>query len=152
MLSVSIGHRRWQGQLVKKDSLRNIEETGEFVVNVVTEALLEKMNQTAAEYPPEVSEFSAVGLTPLPSLRVKAPRVLESPVQLECKLHKVLMLGEPPVNGLVIGEVVYIHVDDAVCSAAGDIDPQLLRPVSRLGGTLYATLGEILSLPRPELK
>lgn len=153
MLSLSIGHRRWQGELVKKDTLRNIEETGEFVVNAATLPLLEKVNQSSAEYPPDVSEFEELGLTPLPSDLVKPPRVKESPVQMECRLHRVLMLGDPPLNGLVIGEVVRFHVDDAIWdSARSMVDPEKLQPISRLGGTLYSTLGQILSLPRPDWK
>src|SRR5262245_26819747 len=75
IVSVSIGYRRWRGAIVKKDTLRNIEETGEFVVNVATEALLAQVNQSSAEYPPDVSEISEVGLTPLPSDLVKPPRI-----------------------------------------------------------------------------
>lgn len=152
LVSVSISTRRWQGQIVKKDSLRNIEETGGFVINVATERLLGPMNQSAAEYPPEVSEFDEVGLTPIPSERVAAPRVKESPVQLECKLYKIIPLGEPALSGLVLGEVVMVHVEEAVLSPEGGIDPEKLQPIARLGGTLYATLGTILSLPRPEWK
>ena len=153
LLSVSIGHRRWEGQLIKKDTLRNIEETKEFVVNIVNEALLPAMNASAAEYPPDISELEALQLETLPSLKIMPPRVKLSPIQLECKLERVIMLGEPAMNGLVIGEVVCIHIDDEIWDAAhSTIDPEKLRPVARLGGTLYSTLGQIISLPRPDWK
>ena len=153
LISVSIGHRRWEGKLLKKDTLRNIEETGEFVVNIVNEALLPAMNDSAAEYPPEVSELEALQIETVPSLKIKPPRVKLSPIQLECKLERVIMLGEPAMNGLVIGEVIHIHIDDAIWDAAhSTIDPEKLRPVARLGGALYSTLGQLISLPRPEWK
>lgn len=151
LLSVSIGHRRYQGRVIKKDTLRNIEETKEFVVNVSTEGLLQKLNQSAAEYPPEISEIQELQLETLPSLKVKPPRIKESPVQLECRLERVLMFGEPALYGLVIGEVVCFHIDESVWdSQRATIDPARLHPVARLGGTLYSTLGQIISLPRPD--
>jgi flavin reductase (DIM6/NTAB) family NADH-FMN oxidoreductase RutF len=153
LISVSISQRRWEGKIIKKDTLRNIEDTKEFVVNIANEELLHVMNASAAEYPPDVSEIDALQLEILPSLKVTPPRVKKSPVQLECKLERVIMLGEPALNGLVIGEVVYIHIDDEVWNAANaTIDPEKLRPVARLGGTLYSTLGQIISLPRPDWK
>jgi flavin reductase (DIM6/NTAB) family NADH-FMN oxidoreductase RutF len=151
LVSISIGQRRWEGKLVKKDTLRNIEETGEFVVNAATEPLLERLNQTSAEYPPNVSEIEAAGLTPLPSDIVAPPRIKESPIHLECRLERIIWLGDEPQNGLVIGEVVRFHIDEAVWDPENrTIDPERLKPVSRLGGTLYGALGGITSLPRPD--
>jgi flavin reductase (DIM6/NTAB) family NADH-FMN oxidoreductase RutF len=150
LISISIGHRRYEGKVVKKDTLQNIEETREFVVNVATLGLLSQINQSSAEYPPEVSEIEELQLETLPSVKVTPPRIKASPVQLECRLERVVMLGEPALNGLVIGEVVYFHIDDSVWDPArGSIDPEKLSPIARLGGALYTTLGRIISLPRP---
>jgi len=150
LISVAIGQRAWQGARQKKDTLQNIEETCEFVVNAATVGLLQVVNDSSADYPPDVSELEALGLTAVPSLKVRPPRIRESPVHMECKLHRVVMLGEEPRVGLVIGEVVHYHADDAVVdSAAGLPDPERLGPLARLGGIQYAGLGELLSRPRP---
>lgn len=113
----------------RKDSLRNVEATGEFVVNLAPEGLFEKINATGTNFPPEISEFDAVGLTREPSHRVKAPRVAESPVALECVLHSTVTLGD---STLVLGRVVHAVVDPDVLD--GD-HPRIeaLRPLSRLG-------------------
>lgn len=101
----SIGH---------KDTLRNIEETGEFVWNLATRGLAEAMNQTSAAVPPEVSEFGLAGLTPRPSLSVRPPRVQESPVAFECRRTQILQLqgvdGVPVPTWLVLGEVLRVHI------------------------------------------
>jgi len=150
LISVSIGHRRYAGSIIKKDTLQNIEDSKEFVVNVATLPLLTQLNQSSAEYPPEVSEIDILQMETLPSVKVSAPRIKASPVHLECRLERIIMLGHPPLNGLVIGEVVYFHVDDEVWdTSTRSVDPLKLNPVARLGGTLYSTLGEIISLPRP---
>ena len=89
-----------------KDTLRNVEETGEFVVNVVVDDIAEAMNKTAAEFPEDVDEFEIAGLTAIPSEIVKAPRVAESPVNMECRLNQVVPIGDPVHgHGLVIGTV-----------------------------------------------
>lgn len=123
----------------KKDTLQNVEATGEFVINIVTEPLLEKMDLTGEDFPPEVDEFAAVGLTPIASRVVKPPRIAEAPVHLECRVLHVLHFGDGKAGSgsLVVGEVVHIHVDDAVMRD-GRIDVGRLRPVARLGGPLYA--------------
>jgi len=122
----------------KKDTLRNIEETGEFVVNIVGEDTAEKMNETATDYPSDISEFEEVGLTPAPSVVVKAPRVAESPVNFECRKYDIISIGPDGPGGaaLVIGEIVRIHVAERVLRE-GKIDPALLRPIGRLGGMEY---------------
>ena len=95
----------------KKDTLINIEATGEYVINAVTEDLVQPMNQASGSYPPEVDEFKEVGLTPVPGERVRAPRIAESPISLECRLMQNLEFGRPPhLNNFIIGEVVLIHV------------------------------------------
>ena len=150
LVSISIGQRKWQGQRVKKDTLRNIERSGEFVINIASVSLIDALNRTAAELPPGHSELEAVGLTASPSRVVGPPRVAECPVHLECKLERVIMLGEHPQTGLVIGEVVHYHASDDVWDAAHHcVDPKRLDPLARLGGTFYAGLGALHSLPRP---
>ena len=95
----------------RKDSLRNVEETREFVVNVVSDAIAAKANITAAEVAPEVDEFQLAGLTPLASEVVRPPRVAESPAQMECRLLQVIYTGDMPSSGvIVLGEVVRFHV------------------------------------------
>lgn len=123
----------------KKDTLNNVEATGEFVINIVTEPLLERMDRTGESYPPEIDEFAAVGLTPVPSHVVKPPRIAEAPVHFECRVLHVLHFGEgvPGSGSLVVGEVVHIHADDDVLEN-GRISFARLRPIARMGGPLYA--------------
>jgi flavin reductase (DIM6/NTAB) family NADH-FMN oxidoreductase RutF len=101
-----------------KDTLRNIEQTGEFVWNLATRSLAEAMNQTCAAVPPEVSEFGLAGLTPVASQRVAVPRVQESPVAFECRCTQILQLqaasGDSVATWLVLGEVVAVHIDTAL--------------------------------------
>jgi flavin reductase (DIM6/NTAB) family NADH-FMN oxidoreductase RutF len=150
LISISIGQRVWQGRRTKKDTLQNIEQTGEFVVNLAVESMLEAVNDSSADYAPGVSELEELGLTAVPSLKVKPPRIKESPVHLECKLSQVLMLGEHPQVGLVIGQVVQYHAEAGVLEAASQLpDPERLRPLARLGGSGYAGLGELFSRARP---
>jgi len=130
-----------------KDTLRNIRETREFVVNVVSEPLLDAMVHTAGEWPKTTSEFGPSGLTPAPSERVSAPYVAESPLQLECVLHSEIRLGN---SFLVVGEVILARVRDDVFTD-GRVDPAKLAPVGRLGGELYAPLGPILKRARPRV-
>jgi flavin reductase (DIM6/NTAB) family NADH-FMN oxidoreductase RutF len=130
-----------------KDTLRNIRETGDFVVNVVSEPLLEAMVTCSGDWPRGTSEFGPAGLTPAPAERVGAPRVLESPLQLECRLHREVPLGNCV---FVIGEIVAVRADDALLTD-GRVDPLKLRPVGRLGGELYAPLREVTRVPRPRV-
>ena len=133
----------------KKDTLVNIEETGEFVVNVVVDDIAEAMNQTAAEYPAEVNEFEIAGLTAIPSDIVAPPRVAESPVNMECRLSQVLPIGRGDHHwGLVIGEIVLVHVRDDLISGHR-IDHQKLRPTGRLAGDMYCHTADTFELVRP---
>lgn len=150
LISVSIGQRVWQGARQKKDTLQNIEATGEFIVNMATEPLLVQVNQASADYPPGTSEIHALGLTEVPAKRVRPPRIAESPLHLECRVHRVILLGDEPQVGLVIGEVVQYHADPSVLDAQGLVpDAGLLQPLARLGGTEYAGLGQRYAVPRP---
>ena len=126
----------------KKHTLVNAEEMGEFCFNVVTEDTWERMVDSANGYPDGVSEFEVTGLTPIPSVKIKAPRVKEAPIHFECKTHQVIYLG-PNKHPLLIGEVVYFHVDPAVMTGKY-IDMKKLHPVGRLNGFLQCTLGELL--------
>jgi flavin reductase (DIM6/NTAB) family NADH-FMN oxidoreductase RutF len=135
-----------------KDTLRNVRETRQFVVNIVTESSVEKANLTSATYPFGVSEFEEVGLTPLESVVVQPPRVAESPIHLECELMQIVEVGEPaPGSGnVVIGRVVYVHVaEEAWNGARHHIDIGKIQPVSRLAGNNYAPVREVFSLKRP---
>ena len=137
--------RRREGN--KKDTLRNVEETGVFVVNVVTERIAAAMNLASTDAPYGHDEFALAGLTPLPAERVASPRVAESPLHLECRLERVVEVGTQPAY-LVLGEVVLFHVAEEVLTD-GRIDPAKLRPVARLGGSDYGTLGDVFSMARP---
>ena len=131
-----------------KDTLTNIRTTGDFVVNVVSEPLLAPMVQSAGEWPAEVSEFGVSGLTPRDSVRVKSPAVAESPVQMECVLHREIPLGN---SFLVVGEVVLMHVSDDVM-VEGRVDPERLAAIGRLGGEYYSLMREVVKVPRPRVE
>jgi flavin reductase (DIM6/NTAB) family NADH-FMN oxidoreductase RutF len=133
----------------QKDTLRNIEATGEFVVNIVSEEFKEQMNLCAPEYPPEANEFSISRLTPLASDLVKPPRVAESHVHMECRLVQVVHVSTRPGGGsLVLGEVVRFHIDDAVLT--GDlIDPDKLNAIGRMGGPTYVRTTDRFEMKRP---
>ncbi|MFC8583618.1 flavin reductase family protein [Streptomyces sp. NPDC057217] len=128
----------------RKDSLRNVEETGEFVVNLAPEPLFERINATATDFPRGVSEFDACGIEREPSLRVKPPRVALSPVALECELHSTLRIGDSTV---VFGRVVHAAVADSVLVDGHPATP-LMRPLSRLGKNEWGTLGGIEEMAR----
>jgi flavin reductase (DIM6/NTAB) family NADH-FMN oxidoreductase RutF len=120
-----------------KDTLRNIEQTGEFGWNLATRALAEPMNQSCAAVPPEVDEFALAGLTPQASRVIKVPRVAESPVSFECKLTQILQLqgadGSKVPTWLVLGEVVAVHIAKALLKD-GIYDTAAARPILRGGG------------------
>ncbi len=133
-----------------KDTLRNVEETGEFVVNGSTEAVAEALNLTSLELPHGESEAERAGLTLVPSEMVRPPRVAESLTHLECKLHQVVSIGhDVGAANLVIGEVVLIHVDDSILDDRGRIDPMRLRAISRLGGDWYGRTVDLFEMGRP---
>ncbi len=139
-----------RGDASNKDTLRNIEETEEFVVNIVSEEFAEAMNATSGEYPPEVDEFVVSKLTPLPSEAVGPPRVAEAQVQMECKLCKIVQVSAQPLGGsLVLGEVVRFHVDDAIVHNFA-IDPDLLHAIGRMGGPSYVRTTDRFDMQRPK--
>ena len=146
LVSVSIGSRAG----VDKDTLRNIRDTGAFCINLATEPQLAQMNETSGEYGPETDEFEAAGLESAEAELVDAPYVASCPAVLECRVHQVVELEGSP-NTLVIGEVLRVHLDDRIPLAPGTLfaDTAALRPVGRLWGDLYATIGDMPALRRP---
>lgn len=138
----------------KKHSWRNAEETGEFVCNIVTEELAEKMNITSAHVPRGVDEFELAGLTKEPSVKVKPPRVKEAPAHLECKYVKTVTFESPEkhhTHGVIFGHVVGIHIRDDVI-VNGLVDVLRFRPVARLGYMDYTVVDSVFSMDRPDAK
>ena len=133
----------------RKDTLRNIEATEEFVVNIVSEDFAAQMNVCSAEFPPDVDEFAASGLRPVASDLVKPPRVAESRINMECRLLQIVNVSPKPLGGsLVIGEVLRFHVADEVFQNFR-VDPDLLRPIGRMGGPTYARVTDRFHMIRP---
>lgn len=130
----------------EKDTLRNLRHTGDFVVNVVPEELAEEMNLSAADFPPDESEFAACGLTPEASNRVRAPRLLESPVSMECVVEREIEIGDPP-NYVVFGNVVEVHVAERAMRE-DRVDASAIRPVGRLSGSGYVWSREFFEMKR----
>ena len=121
-----------------KDTLRNIESNGQFVVNVVPYKLAEPMATTSSEFAYETSEFDAAGLLPEPAERVLPPRVAASPVCFECQSTQLIPIGEGPSGSTVVfGRILLIQINDRVLDEAGKIDPQKLDTIGRLGGRSY---------------
>lgn len=143
LIGISINDREGD----PKDTLRNIRETGEWVINVVSEPLLAEMVRTAGNWPIDHSEFAAAGLAEAPSERVQAPGVAASPLRMECRLHREIPLGN---SFFVVGEIVFAFVDDAVLTD-GRVDAAKLAPVGRLGGEFYAPLRDVLKVARPRV-
>lgn len=134
----------------KKDTLLNLEEVGEFVVNAAVDALAAEVNLSARELPRGESEAALAGVTLVPSNRVRPPRVAESPASLECVVREVRSFGDGPIAPqLVIGEVVAIHLADHLLDAGGRIDPGKLGTIGRLGGDTYARTTDRFDLQRP---
>jgi flavin reductase (DIM6/NTAB) family NADH-FMN oxidoreductase RutF len=134
-----------------KDTVANVLETKEFVVNLATWDLREAMNRSSAPAPREVDEFTLAGVTAEPSRLVRPPRVKESPVHLECRyLQSVPLLTHDArsPNTLVIGEVVGVHIDDAVI-VDGMLDYARMQPIGRLGYQDYTRVGDVFAMPRP---
>lgn len=144
LLGISINRRRG----VPKDTLRNIEATAEFVVNTVDEPLGERMVHTSGEWPEDVDEFALSGLTPVASDLIKPPRVGESPIGMECRLHRIIELGN---TFFVVGEIVRAHVKDAVLTD-GKVDIAKLRPLGRLGGDGYSVVRDVIQMARPRVE
>lgn len=146
LVGLSVASNR-DGQ--KKDTLRNIEFGGDFVLNTVNEELAECMNQTSAEYPPEVDEFKEVGLTATASDLVKSPRLAESPVNIECQVNQIVQFGQSSeFVHLVIGDVRRVHVKDEYV-VDGKINSMKVNNIGRLWGKYYCRLTDIFEMTMP---
>ena len=143
LLGISINRREG----VPKDTLRNIEQTEEFVVNSVDEPLAAQMVLSSGEWPDDVDEFALTALTPVPSDLIKPPRVGESPISMECRLHRLIELGS---TFFVVGEILRAHVRDSVLTD-GRVDIAKLRPLGRLGGDGYSVVRDVVHMPRPKV-
>jgi flavin reductase (DIM6/NTAB) family NADH-FMN oxidoreductase RutF len=149
LLGFSPSLRLVDGHSSPKDTLHNIRETGEFVVNVVTFAVADAMNLTSGEYDSSVDEFALAKLNTRPSQVVRPPQVAESPVSFECKLNRIIDFGtEPPSGSLVIGEIVCVHLEESVLKE-DRLDPDTLDLIGRMGGVQYSRTTERFDLKRP---
>ncbi|MEH1850891.1 flavin reductase family protein [Nostoc sp.] len=145
-LAISTGLRRG----VKKDTLLNVEQSGELVVNIVVEELGEQMNATSGDFPPDVDEFQVAGLTPAPSKLVRPPRVAESPINIECVLKQVVYVGnEGSQSGLIIAEAVLWHIRDDLLTPQNTIDAAKLHAIGRLSGNWYTRTQDLYEITRP---
>ena len=136
-----------------KHTLQNSDETREVVINMVDYSIVEQMSDSSKDYPKGVNEFNETGLTEVKSLKVKPPRVLESPVSFECVVDNIISLGENGGAGqLVIAKVVHIHVNSDLLDRNGEVDPTKLDLVARLGGDWYSrvTKESMFTITKPE--
>lgn len=148
-LMVSYSHAEGRPDEVK-DTLRNIQANGEFVVNIVTEATMDAMNLTATNYPPGYDELALAGLTTRPARTMGTPHVAESPVSFECAVHTLVPIGEGPGSStVVIGTINHMYFDDAIVGERNHIDIRKLRPIGRLAGNSYCYVHDIFDLIRP---
>jgi len=137
----------------KKDTLNNVRATNEFVVNIVTEDLLEAMNLSSVEAPAGFNEFEFAGLTMANSIKVKPPRVAESPIHFECKVRDIIEINDQPGGGsIVIGTVLHIHVDERVLIGEDKINLMALKPIGRLAGGAYSRVTDVVEVERPKHK
>ncbi len=142
LLMISIARKKG----ARKHTTENILHTKNFVVNVVTEDLVQAMNISAGDFPPDISEIEAAHLSLTPSIRITTPSIAEAAVRCECILHKHIEVGNEP-SDLIIGEVVQFHVKEGFLSN-GVIDQTKLRPVGRMGGNFYSKTNDVFELPR----
>jgi len=150
VVGFSVGSYR-DGQ--KKDTLRNVELTKCFVINVVTETLAATMNVTAAPYPREISEFVKAGITPVKADIVSAPMVEESPVKMECSVIQIIEFGRTPItNSLILGSVLRVHVADELWNKLTR-RVEGLKPITRLGGDgdMYCRTKDTFQMKRPTI-
>lgn len=134
-----------------KDSGYNIQQTKEFVINIVNERVLEQMNLTAIDFPPEVDESEIAGLTKLPSIKVKPPRIAESPANLECRLASTVEIGN---TRIVLGEIIYLHIKKEFLDQENQtVHTDLISPVGRMHkNSVYTRTTDLFNLPRISFK
>jgi flavin reductase (DIM6/NTAB) family NADH-FMN oxidoreductase RutF len=148
LIAISIGRKDGK----QKDTSRNAEALGEFVVHIPDETYIEAVNLTAANLGPEESEVDLAKLTAVDSVKIRVPGIAEAKIRMECVVEQILPLGgtpDEPATDLLIGRVVHYHIAEELYRG-GRIDAEKLRPVGRLAGTNYSKLGETFSLDRPE--
>jgi flavin reductase (DIM6/NTAB) family NADH-FMN oxidoreductase RutF len=134
-----------------KDTLANVRATGEFVVNIVTEEIAERMNLCSGEYEADVDEFQVSGLTPVASELIRPPAVFESPVNMECKVMQIIDVSTRPLGGsLVIGEVVRFHIHSGIFENFR-VDPSKLQAIGRMGGAGYTRTRDRFEMIRPQV-
>jgi flavin reductase (DIM6/NTAB) family NADH-FMN oxidoreductase RutF len=144
---VSVGHRS-DGR--RKDSAENAIASGELVINVVTEDLIERASLASGAWEPDVDEFALTGLTPLPSLHVRPSRVAESPINMECRLERYLTLGEgAAAHDVLFAQILLFHIRDDLYEN-GRINTLGLRPIGRLAGDVYVRVRDPLPVPTPD--
>jgi flavin reductase (DIM6/NTAB) family NADH-FMN oxidoreductase RutF len=143
---ISVGQRAG----VPKDTLRNVQETGEFVVHIVERVLAEKMNLTAGEYEYGVDEFALAGLEYIPSVDVKPPRLVLASVAMEVKATQFVPVQDTHYT-MILGQVLRYHIRDGLIRPNGLIDPLKIHPVARLGGDEYTDVDHIFTLTRPQV-
>jgi flavin reductase (DIM6/NTAB) family NADH-FMN oxidoreductase RutF len=139
MVGISIGRKAG----ARKDTAHNIHASGEFVVNIGDDTMIDAIHMSAVEHPPEVSEVDLLGLAISPSVSVAPPCLRDVPVSLECRLHSIIPFGLTGAE-FVVGEILVFHIRDGLLRD-GKIDTASLRPVCRLGGPNYAGLGPIIT-------
>lgn len=147
ILAVGVGPRP-DGSV--KDTLRNIRETGEFTVNIVSNALVEAMTVCAIPFPPGTDELVEAGLSAAPGLKIRAPYIKEARAALECRLFQDIVLS--PARSIILGEVVAAHVDDCILTDRNHVDPHGLDAVGRMGGDAYASTRYLFDLKRIDLE
>jgi flavin reductase (DIM6/NTAB) family NADH-FMN oxidoreductase RutF len=146
-LTVMISVSQRQGR--PKDTLRNAQETGAFVINIVDEALAAAMNETSGEWAYDVNEFDRAGVTPTASIDVPPPRVAEAPIALECKVTQIVPVIDTTYT-MILGRVLRFHIRSDLLRPNGTVDALRLRPLARLSGDEYATLGRVFEMKRPQ--
>lgn len=146
LIAISIGKK---DDITKKDTWKNIEEVGDFVINIVDYDLVEKMNITALPFDEHIDEFKEAGLTAIKSDIVKSPRIAESPINIECKKFAIIEIAD---MGLIIGEILRYHIRDDLINEKGYVDTSKLKIVGRLGSADYCliTKENIFTLKRPD--
>ncbi len=134
----------------KKDTLINIEANGEFVINASTEKHAELINMSSRMLLPDESEVEMIGQKTLPSIKIKPPRLADVPWALECKVLQVIPIGNGAISAnLVIGEIVTMHIEDAVLDEKGQPDPHKIKSIARLGGEYWCRTQDLFQLERP---
>jgi flavin reductase (DIM6/NTAB) family NADH-FMN oxidoreductase RutF len=148
MISVSY---RMRHKPREKDTLRNVEQVGEFVAHVVDEAMADAMLITGVDWPSSVNEFEAANLESVPSMDVRPPRVIAASVAMECKVTQIVPV-EGSTNVMVLGRVLRFHVREDLYRSNGLVDTIKMKPIARMGGAVeYTKIGELIHLKCPEI-